>query len=51
VKLFSLRILRLFGEIGEDRLELHVPFEAAGNDPKERLRELDENEFLETPMQ
>jgi len=37
----SLRVLQLFGAMGEDRLDLHVLFEAAGNDPEERLRVLD----------
>lgn len=37
----SLRILRLFGEMGKDRLDLHVLFEAAGNEPAERRRVLD----------
>jgi hypothetical protein len=27
--------------MGEDRLDLHVLFEAAGNEPEERLRVLD----------
>jgi hypothetical protein len=27
--------------MGEDRLDLHVLFEAAGNDPEQRLRVLD----------
>jgi hypothetical protein len=27
--------------MGEDRLDLHVLFEAAGNDPEERLKVLD----------
>ncbi len=37
----SLRVLRLFGEMGKDRLDLHALFEAAGNDPAERRRVLD----------
>jgi hypothetical protein len=37
----SLRVLRLFGEMGEERLDLHVLFEAAGNEPEERLQVLD----------
>ena len=41
MKPLSLRVLRLFGAMGEDRLDLHVLFEAAGNDPEERLRVLD----------
>jgi hypothetical protein len=41
VKPLSLRILRLFGEMGKDRLDLHVLFEAAGNEPLERQGVLD----------
>jgi hypothetical protein len=41
VKPLSLRVLRLFGAMGEHRLDLHVLFEAAGNEPEERLRVLD----------
>ena len=41
MKPLSLRILQMFGAMGEDRLDLHVLFEAAGNDPEERLRVLD----------
>jgi hypothetical protein len=41
VKPLSLRVLRLFDEMGEDRLDLHVLFEAAGNEPEERLHVLD----------
>lgn len=42
----ALRVLRLFGEMGEERLDLHVLFEAAGNEPDERLRVLDAVEEL-----
>jgi hypothetical protein len=42
----ALRVLRLFGEMGEERLDLHVLFEAAGNEPEERLRVLDAVEEL-----
>ena len=42
----ALRVLRLFGEMGEDRLDLHVLFEAAGNEADERLRVLDAVEEL-----
>jgi hypothetical protein len=42
----AVRVLRLFGEMGEDRLDLHVLFEAAGNEPEERLRVLDAIEEL-----
>jgi len=41
MKLLSLRVLRLFGEMGKDRLDLHVLFEAAGNEPAERRSVLD----------
>jgi hypothetical protein len=46
VKPLSLRVLRLFGAMGKDRLDLHVLFEAAGNEPVERLRILDVIEEL-----
>ena len=36
----SMRVLRLFGAMGEDRLDLHVLFEAGGNEPEERLQVL-----------
>jgi hypothetical protein len=48
------RILRLFVEMDKDTLDLHVLFEAAGNDPAERekvldaLEELVRDELLET---
>ena len=42
----ALRVLRLFGEMGEDRLDLHVLFEAAGNEPDERVHVLDALEEL-----
>ena len=41
MKPLSLRVLRLFGEMGEDRLDLHVLFEAAGNEPSGREGVLD----------
>ena len=41
MKPLSLRVLRLFGEMGKDRLDLHVLFEAAGNEPAERRGVLD----------
>ena len=41
MKPLSLRILRLFEEMGKDRLDLHVLFEAAGNEPAERQGVLD----------
>jgi predicted transcriptional regulator len=34
----SIRILRMFGEMNSHRLDLHVLFEAAGNEPSERER-------------
>ena len=36
MKPVSLRVLQLFGEMGKDRLDLHVLFEAAGNDSTKR---------------
>lgn len=42
----SVRVLRVFGEMGEARLDLHVLFEAAGNEPEERLCVLDAIEEL-----
>ena len=41
MKPLSLRVLRLFGEMGKDRLDLHALFEAAGNEPAEREGVLD----------
>ena len=41
MKALSLRVLRLFGEMGTNRLDLHVLFEAGGNEPAERKRVLD----------
>ena len=41
MKPLSLRVLRLFGEMGKDRLDLHVLFEAAGSEPAERRGLLD----------
>jgi hypothetical protein len=41
MKPLSLRVLRLFGEMGTDRLDLHVLFEAGGNEASERERVLD----------
>jgi hypothetical protein len=41
VKPLSLRGLRLFREMGKDRLDLHALFEAAGNEPPEREGVLD----------
>jgi hypothetical protein len=51
VKPLSLDVLKLFGAMGEDRLDLHVLFEAASNDPEERLRVLDAvDELVRTGM-
>lgn len=46
VTLLSLRVLRIFAEMGEERLDLHVLFEAAGNETTERERVLDAIEEL-----
>ncbi|HEX2663174.1 MAG TPA: hypothetical protein VHM93_10120 [Candidatus Acidoferrum sp.] len=37
----SMRVLQLFGEMEKEQLDLHVLFEAAGNEPSERSRVLD----------
>ena len=42
----ALRVLRMFGEMGEDRLDLHEMFEAAGNETEEREQVLDAVEEL-----
>ena len=44
--LLSVRILKLFGQLGRDSLDLHTLFEAAGNDTEERQRVLDAVEEL-----
>jgi len=41
MKPLSLRILRLFAEMGKDQLGLHALFEAADNEPAERQAKLD----------
>ena len=41
MKPLSLRVLRLFREMGRDRLDLHVLLEAAGNEPAGRKDVLD----------
>jgi hypothetical protein len=41
MKPLSLRVLRLFEEMRKDRLDLHVLFEAAGNEPAKRRAVLD----------
>ena len=40
------RVLQIFREMGQERLDLHVLFEAAGNEPDERERVLDAVEEL-----
>ena len=37
----SLRVMRLFEEMGKNRLDLHVLFEAEGSEPAERRGVLD----------
>ena len=37
----TLRVLKVFGEIGSESLDLHTLFEAGGNDPQSRERVLD----------
>ena len=46
MKPLSLSVLRLFGAMGENRLDLHVLFEAGGNEPEERQLVLDVIEEL-----
>jgi hypothetical protein len=46
MKPLSLRVLKIFGEMKQERLDLHVLFEAAGNEPAERERVLDAVEEL-----
>ena len=41
MKPLSLRVPRLFGKMEKDRLDLHVLFEAPGNEPAERQGVLD----------
>jgi len=36
-----MQVLRLFGEMGKEQLDLHVLFEAGGNEPSQRDRVLD----------
>jgi hypothetical protein len=42
----SIRLLRVFGELGKDRLDLHTLLESAGNDPADRRLVLDAIEEL-----
>ncbi len=41
MKPLKTRVLEMFAEMHKDLLDLHVLFEAAGNDPRERERVLD----------
>jgi len=38
---WTLRVLKVFGEMGSESLDLHTLFEAGGNDPQSRERVLD----------
>ncbi len=42
----SIRLLRVFGDLGKDRLDLHTLMESAGNDPAARRLVLDAVEEL-----
>ncbi len=42
----SARVLRMFGEMGKETLDLHELFEAGGNDPDERRAVFDAVEGL-----
>lgn len=46
MKPLSLRVLQLFSEMSADRLDLHVLFEAGGNEPSKRRSVLDAIEEL-----
>jgi hypothetical protein len=46
MKPLALRVLRSFGEMGKDRLDLHVLFETAGNETAGRQSVLDVIEEL-----
>jgi hypothetical protein len=37
----TLRVLKVFGEMGSESLDLHTLFEVGGNDPQARERVLD----------
>lgn len=51
MKPLCLRTLRMFGELGKDRLDLHELFEAGGNAPGERRNVLDAiDELIQTGM-
>lgn len=43
---FSIRLLRVFAELGKERLDLHTLLEAAGSNPADRRRVLDTIEEL-----
>lgn len=38
---YSMRVLRVFGELGKERLDLHALLESAGSDPHQRRQVLD----------
>ena len=44
----ALQVLKIFGEMGRDVLDLHTLFEAAGNDPEGRKLVLDAVEELKS---
>jgi hypothetical protein len=46
MKPLSSKVLRLFVTMGKERLDLHVLFEAGGNEPSERRHVLDAIEEL-----
>jgi len=41
LKRLSAEVLRMFGEMQRDRLDLHVMFESSGNEPAGRAQVLD----------
>jgi DNA-binding PadR family transcriptional regulator len=41
LKRLSGEVLKMFGDMQRDRLDLHVMFESSGNEPKGRARVLD----------
>lgn len=41
------RVLRMFGEMGKETLDLHILFEGGGNDPQEREKVLSVVEALQ----
>jgi len=46
MKPLKTRVLEMFAEMNKDLLDLHVLFEAAGNEPDERVHVLDALEEL-----